>query len=133
MAKEFQPTEEGSPDALRGPAILEAAMIMFPDLAFDHITDALGAPEYSQQRLDALTTILGWLSAEFAWIEDEATRDQPWQVKYASETNREGVVRKTFDDVVEARDYASRKERTASFGWYFVERARKPFAEPNES
>ena len=92
----------------------------------DKLAAALGSPEFTQQRVDALLAVRSWLSVQMEWMEAEAVRDQPWEVRYVSATNPTGKVCDTFvDEAVALRNAASSNE-TSCFGQYKVTRARRP-------
>ncbi len=125
MATTEPQAEQGIED-LRQEALKAAAQVMFPNIQQIAIEGGIGAPEYTERRYVALSVIRQWLQTEFAWFEQEAMRDQPWEVRYASASDREGVVRKVLPSEDEARKEARRSDATASFGYYIVKQARRP-------
>ncbi len=135
MTRERGETQlEAELEEQRVAAFADAMTAIFPNSNIPQSeidSSEFAAMEVSQRRKDALATVTAWVRREIECLDQEAHRDQPWDVLYASASDREGKVWHTANSEEEAREWADEKSDGAIFGYLKVEQ-RSLLDEPSD-
>jgi len=119
--------EASSPEEIikqqRDEVISLAGHLLLPDSRFfsEAVPSQLNGPiEATVENLRALRALETWVRIELRWMEMEAFKDEPWEVRYASATDTTGKVSKRFAHREDAIAYANESDESASFGYYRI-------------
>jgi len=96
-------------------SLLMPNSLFFREEVSSQVEGPIGA---TVENLRALRMLETWVRMELKYMELEAFKDEPWEVRYASESDKTGALRKRFTTREEAIDYANESDGSAVFGYY---------------